>query len=87
LKVLGGSADWFYQDVRCGILHQAEVRRGWRVRRTGPLLDIHSRTINATRVLRELRAAVRSYAAELRTNDRLWELFKKKMDAVCANCT
>jgi len=36
LKIFGGGNDWFYYDVRCGILHQAETRRGWRVLRVGP---------------------------------------------------
>ena len=24
LKVFGGGNDWFYKDIRCGILHQSE---------------------------------------------------------------
>jgi hypothetical protein len=86
LKVFGGGNNWFYYDIRCGILHQSETRNGWRVRRTGPLFDPNDKVIDATKFLRELRRAVDTYAAQLVHDDRLWELFKKKMQAVCDNC-
>jgi hypothetical protein len=86
LKELGTAGDWFFLDIRCGILHQAEARGGWRVLRSGPLVDASARTINATRLLRELRNEVRTYAAMIRTDDAVWTLFKKKMKAVCDNC-
>lgn len=86
LKVLANGGDWFYTDIRCGILHQSESRGGWRVLRKGPLLDFQARTINATRMLRILRAEVKNYAQKLQTDDQLWENFCKKMNGVCLNC-
>jgi hypothetical protein len=86
LKVLGGGDDWFYKDIRCGILHQSESRAGWRVLRSGPLLDKDSKAINATAVLRALRRAVESYAKQLQTDEVVWNNFRKKMNAVCGNC-
>lgn len=86
LKVFGGGNDWFYFDIRCGILHQSETRKGWRIRRSGLLFDPNGKVINATQFLRELRRAVDAYAAQLVHDDTLWELFKKKMKAVCDNC-
>jgi hypothetical protein len=86
LKVLGTGGDWFYRDIRCGILHQAETRGGWRVLRHGPLLDTGARIINATKLLRELRRAVRTYADAVHHDHAVWALFKKKMKAVCGNC-
>ena len=86
LKVFGGGNDWFYKDIRCGILHQSETRGGWRVLRKGPILDIKSKTINATAVLRALQRAVQGYSEQLRTDEGLWKNFLKKMDAICANC-
>jgi hypothetical protein len=86
LKVFGGGGAWFYKDVRCGILHQGEARRGWRILRQGPLLDSNARSINATRFLRELRQVVVNYAAQLVTDDECWKHFKTKMKAVCKNC-
>ena len=55
-------------DIRCGILHRAEARRGWRVRRSGPLLDPKVKVINATRFMKELRVAVDRYASTLETD-------------------
>ena len=92
LKVLGGSypargtKNWFYSDIRCGILHQAEARGGWLVMRKGPLLDPHRRVINATAVLRALREEVKIYAKAIETDQALWEKFKDKMKAVISNC-
>jgi hypothetical protein len=85
LGVLGEGGDWFYIDVRCGILHQGEVRNGWRVLRSGDPLDNGKRTINATRVLRAVRAAVDDYSRQLGEEPH-WSNFKKKMTAICANC-
>lgn len=87
LKVFGGGNDWFYYDIRCGILHQSEARNGWHVLRSGPLLDMTTKKkINATKFIRELRKAVDAYAAKLVNDDQHWEAFKKKMKAVCDNC-
>lgn len=86
LRVFGSEDNWFYRDIRCGILHQGEIRGGWRVLRSGPLLDTKEKTINATRFLRELRKAVIIYSTQFMTNEECWNLFKKKMKAVCANC-
>lgn len=86
LRSFGGADDWFYRDIRCGILHQSEARRGWRIRRSGPLLDLPAKRINATKFMRELRKAVEEYSDLLRQDDASWRLFKKKMTAICANC-
>lgn len=86
LKVLAGGNDWFYKDIRCGILHQSESRGGWRVLRGGPLLDTKAKTLNATAILRALRSEVRKYSQCIQNDDVLWRNFCKKMDGVCANC-
>lgn len=86
LKQFGCGGDWFYRDIRCGLLHQGEARGGWRIHRRGPMLDKNARTVNATLFIRALRRAVVSYGAQLENDDNLWKLFRRKMDAVCANC-
>lgn len=86
LNVLAGGDDWFYKDIRCGILHQSESRDGWRILRSGPLLDTQAKTLNATAILRALRREVLQYAMQIQTNDLLWKNFCTKMDAICANC-
>jgi hypothetical protein len=86
LRVFGrGKADWFFLDIRCGILHQSETRGGWRIWRKGPLLDETNRTINAQEFIKALQRCVDSYATELCTDDPLWAKFKVKMAAICGN--
>lgn len=77
--------DWFFDEIRCGILHQAETRGGWRIWRKGPLLDKNKKTINATKFLNEIRLEVRRYAEEIQSNDVCWNNLKKKMEAICQN--
>lgn len=86
LMVFGGGDNWFYKDIRCGILHQSEARGGWRILRSGRLLDLVAKQINATKFIRELRRAVDDYSDRLRRDDDLWPPFKKKMKAICNNC-
>jgi hypothetical protein len=87
LEVFGeGPAHWFYEQVRCGILHQAEAAGGWRILRSGPLLDEQARSINAKRFIVRLQKVVADQAAQLEVDDALWQNFCVKMDAVCENC-
>ncbi len=86
LGVFNSKDDWFYKDIRCGILHQGETRGGWRVLRKGPLLDVDDKAINATRLLCEIRRAVVLYASKIETDETVWENFQKKMNSVCSNC-
>lgn len=79
----------FYRNIRCGLLHQAEVTAGWRIRRKGPLLDTDSRVINAKKFLDQLELALSSYCTQLRTSEweaEIWANFRTKMGFVCENC-
>ncbi len=81
-------AERFYYDVRCGILHQAETRGGWKIRRKGPLLD-GERTVNATAFLRTLGRVLKAYCRHLVQEDwesDLWKKCRKKMNAICTAC-
>ena len=86
LKVFASSNNWFYSDIRCGILHQGETLNGWRIRKSGSLLDNKAKTINAKQFTSELRKAVTVYAAQLIVSVESWKMFKKKMKVICRNC-
>lgn len=86
LNVFASENNWFYEDIRCGILHQCETRGGWRVLRSGSILDTKNKAINATAVLRALQDVVQQYSIQLLVDETLWANFRKKMNAVCANC-
>lgn len=79
-------ADEFYLGVRCGILHQAETTGGWRIRRSGELIE--NRQINAAEFLSRLELCLDRYCDELKalpSNSPPWDKLRTKMDAICRN--
>jgi hypothetical protein len=79
----------FYKGVRCGILHQGETYRGWKIRRSGPLLNGTTLSVNATRFHMELRQPLSDYVNELKSSDfksKLWKHARKKLTDLVANC-
>jgi hypothetical protein len=88
-SVFRGHASDFYKNVRCGILHQAETCGGWKIRRSGSLCDVPSKTINAARFHKQIRSSLYNYRKVLETSpwdSDVWNKFRKKMEAVCDNC-
>jgi hypothetical protein len=80
----------FYDHIRCGILHQAETRGGWRIRRDqSPLFDHNACTINATRFLEALEQVLDDYCDMLKTadwNNSQWKNARIRLDAIVKNC-
>lgn len=79
----------FYKGVRCGILHQGETTRGWRIRRDGLLFDKDTLTINACKFLAELDQSLKTYTSRLRHarwDEDIWENFRNKMNSIVVNC-
>ena len=78
----------FYENVRCGIMHQGETTGGWHIRRNGKLFDESTKTINATKFLLEMNNVLDEYCNKLLAEDwnsQLWKKFRKKMNFVCKN--
>ena len=91
LKDFRGLEDEFYYDIRCGILHQAETRGGWRIsrKRDVPLLDKENRIINANKFHLRLEEYLKNYRNDLEIlglNSARWTNFKKKMNSIIKNC-
>ena len=87
--VFSGQASNFYVHVRCGILHQAETTGGWTVRRSGPLFDPSTNTINATTFVVTLKRFLEEYCFELEAKpwDGVeWKRVRIKMNAIVRNC-
>lgn len=80
----------FYKNIRCGILHQAETKGEWKIRRIGPLLDKKTKIINATKFLDYLEDYLSWYQSELKKRDfktdDIWRNFRKKMRFIKENC-
>ena len=82
------TAKTFYDQFRCGILHQAEIKKSSRVLRYGPLVretqDGEGLVINRKKFHAELRRAFAAYLRALRQGDqKLRENAKKKMHFIC----
>ena len=82
------TATLFYRTVRCGILHQAEVKGSSLVRRHRPLVrlsaDQNGVVVNPVLFHNRVEAAVRSYLADLRkpTETDLRRRFRDKMNYI-----
>ena len=86
-------AEMFYDQIRCGILHQAEIKDSSRVliRHQTPLVrfadDKKGLVINRKLFHRQLVKEFENYVAQLRKNsppdEKLRHKFKKKMDCIC----
>lgn len=85
-KVFESADDWFYQKIRCGILHQAETLDGWRILRSGLLLNRKDKTINAETFIKQLQKELKSYSELIYKDEQVWKNFKLKMDAICKSC-
>lgn len=86
-------ADRFYRQIRCGVLHQAEVKKSSRIwRRDGEPLVRYSDGgeglfIHRNKFHNKLRDVFENYVMKLRNNDpldeELRENFKRKMNFIC----
>jgi hypothetical protein len=85
-----GFVPQFYENVRCGILHQAETTGGWHIQREGDLFETKSLTINATKFHRVVKGSLSAHAKLLISSawdSERWRNFRKKMEQVCKNCS
>ncbi len=84
-----GHAQSFYQNVRCGILHQGETTGGWTISLLGPLFEAVNRRINADTFVKTLVEVIDDYVAELKrepVSADVWQKFKAKLKATIKNC-
>jgi hypothetical protein len=83
------TAGMFYDQFRCGILHQAELKGSSKVWKVGRMVrradDGNGLTVNHKALHAALRTAFASYLLELRRgrDQTLRDNFKKKMDLIC----
>lgn len=80
----------FYTNVRCGILHQGETYAGWKILRKGALLEMKTRTINATKFMEALKNDLREYTDYLMNQplqSKMWRCAIRKLDYICENCS
>lgn len=80
----------FYAHIRCGILHEAESRGGWRILRDrSPLFDTNQLTVNAECFLNTLKQVLDGYCDGLKTagwEESEWKNARIKLDTIVRNC-
>lgn len=83
-------ADDFYENIRCGILHQGEVRNGWRIRRDlKKLVDLENRVIDANVFIKHMNEEIISYSTQLKRSPphkAIWIKAIDKLNFVMKNC-
>jgi len=80
----------FYNNIRCGILHQAETKNGWRLNKSGPLLDKKNKVINGFKFFECMNSSIDNYLDELRSKaitEERWIKAYTKLRYICENCT
>lgn len=82
----------FYKDVRCGILHQAETKNGWKITRKleAPLFNKNTKKeLNATKFMKNIKEAIGNYSTALEKEEwdsELWDNLRRKMRSIIRNC-
>lgn len=82
----GGTPNDFYQNVRCGILHNAETRNGWRISRNPkkPMFNESTKEINAVKFANNLKAVLKDYKNNLEKSDfdkdSIWINFRNRIN-------
>lgn len=88
LKIFKGTT--FYGDIRCGILHQAETKGGWKINRENDNRQVlDGRSIDATIFHQHVERALIEHVDLLKKEDKTsvrWEKFRLKMSHVLDNC-
>jgi hypothetical protein len=78
----------FYSDVRCGILHMGETRRGWKLT-NGKKFLIRERVISVPLFRKQIRDIFEDYLNLLRYSDfesEVWKTLLGKFYAIIENC-
>lgn len=87
-KKEGGTPNDFFENVRCGILHNGETRNGWLINRdsTKPYFNKDTKEINATKFVNRLDLVLKSYKNKLIKSDfdkdEIWINFRNKINDI-----
>jgi hypothetical protein len=77
-------AEEFYKRIRCGLLHEACTKGGWRIRADGPaIIDRVQRILYRNKFHEALLQFVEWYRSALASSPELQEAFIRKFDSLC----
>lgn len=81
-----GSAQDFYVGVRCGLLHEARTKNGWRIWAEGPngvVASVKNRIVYRNNFQSALLEYIRTYGVALQADAALQQGFIRKFDDLC----
>lgn len=84
----GGIPNDFFENLRCGILHNGETRKGWKITRKAdiPYFEPTTKTINAFKFAKLLNKSLEIYRDQLIAsdfdNDELWINFRNRLNDI-----
>ncbi len=79
------SARDFYVNVRCGLLHEARTKNGWKIlgcHSSGAIADTTSRVVYRDNFQDGLLNYIQQYGQDLQTDKALQEAFVRKLDGL-----
>jgi hypothetical protein len=79
-------ADDFYSNVRCGLLHEAQTRAGWRIRvcpSAERAIDVTKKVVYRDKMQEAFDQFLESYKKKLCETADLQNAFIRKFDALC----
>ena len=78
----------FYENVRCGLFHEARTRNNWRIlwhSSVDPCIDVKNKVIYRDDLQDAFKAFVDWYGAELPRNKEYQDAFIRKFDCLCVD--
>ena len=76
----------FYENIRCGILHQGETTGGWKIINGDKAIDVDKKLINAKRFLDTMDKVLKAYIGKLKSGEESMGKCIKKLNATIDNC-
>lgn len=80
------SAQDFYLNVRCGLLHEARTKGGWKIKAALPndvVADVQNRIVYRNNFQKALVSYIEDYGVTIETNETLQKAFIRKFDNLC----
>lgn len=80
------SATSFYDEIRCGLLHEARTKNGWKIlaaSKDQSIIDSANQIIYRNDFQEALEEFIAWYRNELQTNQQFQEAFVRKFDHLC----
>lgn len=78
----------FYANVRCGLLHEASTKGGWRIWAPGANpITARTRTVHRNALQDAILAYIGAYGVDLMTSTQLQEAFLRKFDSLAESAS